>query len=281
MITAVLYGILSMLGYGLSSAIAQKPIRALGSIKAIFYRNIIISIVLFIVLLFQLPETISAQHIALAFAIAFLGYIPFVTFFKGLGTGKIGVVVPISNSAVIVTVLLSLTFLNETLTKLQAGAIALIVIGIILTSINFKDFKKSHLFHLHSGVPYALITCILWGVFWFVWKHPVTLLGPFFSAFIQELSMVIYSGVHLKLLKQNYKWSHTKTFIIMGILAAAGTLFFNLGLQTGPVSIVAPLVFANALVSTLYSRIIYKEKLSTTQYVAAALIIVGIVLVSL
>ncbi len=283
MLTGILFGILSMIGYGLSSAISQTPVRALGSVKTIFYRNTVVSIILAVVLFFNIPEQITLKYIGLSFLIAFLGYVPFVTFFKGLSTGKVGVVVPISNSAVIFTVLLSIIFLQERLNTFQTTAIALIVIGIILNSVNFKDFKQSHIFHPHSGVPYALITCILWGVFWFVWKTPVTWLGPFLSALVQETSMIIFSGAHLNIMKERfalprkYWWN----MLIIGIFAAMGTLFFNLGINVGPVSIVAALVFTNPLISTLYGRFVYREKLNLQQRIAVLLIIGGIVLISL
>ena len=282
MLSAIVFGLLSMFGYGISSALCKRIIERLGSVRAIFYRNLVVSVCLFIVLVFNMPEAFSGKSIAVAFALAFLGYVPFVTFFKALGMGKIGVVVPISNSAVIVTVALSLLFLKEILTSFQLVAIASIVLGIILCSVNFRDFRSSHVFHYHSGVPLALVTCVLWGVFFFIWKHPIMLLGPFLSAFVQEASMVVYSGAQLKITRQNFRFTEkVMTIVIIEIFAAAGTLFFNLGLNVGPVGVVAALSFASPLVSTLYSRIVYKEHLSAKQWIAVMLIIAGIIVISL
>jgi drug/metabolite transporter (DMT)-like permease len=46
------------------------------------------------------------------------------------------------------------------------------------------------------------------------------------------------------------------------------------------VSVVAPLTFANPLISIIYGKFVYKEKLSTYQYLAIILILIGIILIS-
>jgi drug/metabolite transporter (DMT)-like permease len=67
---------------------------------------------------------------------------------------------------------------------------------------------------------------------------------------------------------------------MMAIFTVAGTLAFNLGISLANLSIVAAISSSGPLVSTIYSRIVYKEKLKLSQYLGGILIVLGIVFVS-
>ena len=105
----ILFGFIAMLGFGLGNAIAKVPIQKIGSEKTIFYRNVIISILLFLILIFFGQDAVfSTKYILLAFLIAGIGYIPLLFFYKALNLGKVGVVSPVANSSAIFTVLFSI-----------------------------------------------------------------------------------------------------------------------------------------------------------------------------
>ncbi len=279
----IIFGLISMLGFGLGNALSKIPTQKLGAKKTVFLRNVFISLILIIVLFFFFPLTISFYYIVIALLLSLIGYIAIVTFFAALKVGKVGVVSPIGNSAVIFTVIFSIIFFNETLNSLQLISISLIVLGIILISIDFSDIKNSDLFKIASGVPLALLTCLFWGILWSFIKIPVSILGPVLTSLILEFGIVIFSGIHLKIKKE--KFGIDKNFlgliIIIALFTAAGTLFFNFGLSVAKISIVAPLAFANPLVSALYGRIFFKEKLSFIQWMGVLLIVLGIILISI
>ena len=280
----IIFGLLAMFGYGLSNAMAKVPAKNLGSRKAIFFRGIFVSLLLLIILLFFSRETFfSPTYILIGFIISLIAYIGFNTFYKALKLGKVGIISPIANSSVIFTILLSIVFFNESLTWIQLSLIILITIGIILISINFKDLKNSHLFKISSGIPFALITCLLWGLVFFLYKIPIIILGPILTSFIIEFGMMIFSGIDLKISKIYFNLPNKKEIIhifFVALFGAAGTLFFSLGVNMSGVSIVAALAFANPLISTLYGKFVYKEKLGIPQYVAILLMLTGIVLIS-
>ena len=285
LLAGIIFGLIAMVSWGLSNGISQVPIRRIGSGKTIFYRNIFTSSLLLLgLLLFLGDATFSLPFIALTFGLSLLAYIPLVTFFKALQVGKVGVIAPIANSGVIFTIIFSMIFFKETLTQLQGLSIALIIIGIILISINFKDIRKSHLFALASGIPLALISSFLWGLVFFLFKIPVVILGPILTSFIIEFGILIFSSANLKISRRSFQLrekSMLPYLFAVGLFGALALLSFNLGIRTAPVSIVAPLAFANPLVATLYGGIIYKEKLTFQQYFAILVILAGIVLISL
>ena len=279
----ILAGIIAMIGYGLSNAIAKSPIRNIGSKKTVFYRNLFVTLML-LPLLFIFPaESYKLSYLLIAVLISIIGYLPLVIFYKAMKYGKVGVVSPIAGSAVIITVLLSIIFFNEVLTITQSFAMLLTICGIILISLDFKNFKSSHLFDLSSGAPYALVACLLWGLVFFLFKIPVMLIGPVLTSFIIEAGITFTSAGHIAFSKKSFTLPNKKDLkhiFLIAFFGAIGTLFYTLGLKASYVSIVAVLTSANPLVATLYGKVIYKEKLKASQYIAILFILAGIILIS-
>jgi transporter family protein len=284
---SILFGVIAMIGFGLCNAIAQVPSKEIGSQKTIFFKNIFVSVLLAIPLLFFLNGSFfNIKYILIAFALSLIGYLALVSFYEALKIGKVGIVSPIASSSVIFTIIFSTFFFKESLSSTQIISIILIIIGIILTSLDFSDIKKTNLIKLSNGVSYALITCILWGLVYFLYKIPVTVLGPILTSFITEFGIMIFSGINLKCLKISFDLPNRKILLYIFLVAffgAIGTIFYNLGIsgKHANISIVAALTFSSPLVSTLYGKFVYKEKLSIQQWIAIVLILIGIIVISL
>lgn len=280
----ILFGLISMVGFGLSNAISKAPVQAIGPIKTIYIRNMMIGILMLIVLVFWLPQVdFSLAYILISFGIAVFGYFPLVTFYKAIKVGKVGIVSPIAGSSIIFTVLLSLIFFGESMTLTKTLSLTLITAGIILISINLKNVKTSDFLKFSSGIPYALITCIGWGIVFFLLKIPVDILGPILTSFVLELGTLIMSVLHLRKQRESFhlpKGKILRLILYVAVFGAAGTLFLNLGISRAEVSIVAPLAAASPLIATIYGIWVYKERLRIHQYAAIVLMIVGIVFLS-
>lgn len=225
----------------------------------------------------------SRDYVLIALAISFAGYIPLLTFFKAIDAGKVGIVTPVANSSVIFTIMFSIIFFKESLTEVQLFSIALIVAGIMLISLDLKDMKHSDLFKMSSGVPYALVTCVLWGLVFFLFKFPVTVLGPILTAFITEAGIMVFAGANIVFSGGSFAVPDRNTLkkiAFASFFGAFGSLAYNYGVAAADVSIIAALAFTNPLVATIYAKAIYKEKLCIQQYAAAAMMIAGIVFIS-
>lgn len=273
-----------MFGFGLSNAMAKVPVKKIGAGKTIFLRGLFVSVSLFFVLIIFFSSThFSILYILITFFLSIMAYIAFNFFYRAIKIGKVGIITPIANSSVIFTILFSTIFFKEVITLAQLSSIIVIIIGVFLISLNFKDLKNSQLFQKTSGIQFALITCCIWGVIFFLYKIPTNILGPILTSFIIELGILISSGIHLKIRKNHVypldTGMLTRVFFI-GLFGAVGTLFYTSGIRISDVSIIAALSFANPLVSTVYGKIVYKEKLSILQYIAFMLILTGILLIS-
>lgn len=280
----IFFAVIAMLGYGLGNALAKVPVQKIGSERTIFYRNVMVSILLFVIFLFfSHSATFSVKYILIAFLIAVIGYMPLLFFYKALNIGKVGLVSPVANSSMAFTVLFSIIFFHESISFGQAGAIILIILGIILISLDPRDLKNSKLLKISSGLPYALITSLLWGLVFFLWKIPVNILGPILTSLVIEFGTMICSVVYIYIVKKDFQRPNNKILkyiLFMSLGGALGTLFFNMGIEKANVSIVSPIASGAPLIAALYARLAFKEKLSKLQYLAIIMIILGVILVS-
>lgn len=286
--TGILFGFITLVGYGISDAISAVPARSMGVRHLVFLRNLLIASILFVlVLLFGSWPSVSPFWLIFSIMVSLFGCIPLMTFYRGLQLGKVGVISPVAKSSLVVTVLLAFIFLDESLSFLQLFAFVLIFSGIILISIKFEDIRASELFSLRHGVPYALLSCLFWGVSFFLFKFIVNAYGPLISAFFVESGVLVFSAASLlaspkerkkicQLPNKRIRW------YILGIALTtlAGTTSYMFGVSMAPVSIISALAFSNPAISVLYARFALKEQLRPLQYVAVVLIVMGIIFMS-
>lgn len=279
MTSGILFGLLVMLGHGIGTAISKVPAQNIGSLRSVFYRNLVISAIILISLPF-FESSFSIKYFLLALGTALIGYIALAVFYRAIKTGKVGVVAPISNSSGLVTVVLALLFYEEMLSMEQIISVTLIFLGIVLISINFLDFKNSNLFQFSSGIILAILCAILWGTMYFFLKIPIINLGPLFATFILEFGILMLSLVHIKTQGIELKISITdyKYMLLVGIFGAIGIISYSFGVKVSSnVSVITAMSMANPVVSAIYARFVYKEKLTLQQLVGAFIVVFGII----
>src|SRR3972149_7199454 len=150
--TGIFFGLVSMIGFGINNAMAQSISKKYGSLGAIIYRNAIIVMLLFITTLFYYSgNKFPLYHILFSVGIAFVGYVSLVSFMHAVKIGKIGVVVPIANSSSIFTVLFAVLFFSEILTLNKLIAIAIIITGVVLISVNIKILRDQNYLYYQAG----------------------------------------------------------------------------------------------------------------------------------
>lgn len=281
----VIFGILSMLAFGLGNALSKVPAQKLGGRNSVLFRNLMMSVFLFMIFIFfERNPIISFEYILIAIGVSVIGYLPLFTLYKALDVGKVGVVTPITGSSIFFTVVLSIVFFGERVGVLQGFAIAAIIIGVVLISINFREFRKSHIFDIKSGVPFALVTCLGWGVYAFLFNVPVNVLGPIMTGLITETGILVIGFFAVLFSKEGFRVPDIKTMnyvIMVAFFGVAAVLAYGAGLNSSDVSIVAPIAFANPIVATLYGAVFYGERLKFQQYSGVVLAIMGIVFMSL
>ena len=281
----LILGIAALVLLGLSNSITKIPAKTLGPNKLMFWRGILMTLILgSVVLITGEFVNFSFKYFLITIAISIIGYIPLYFFLKGMGVGKVGIISPVSSIYTIFTTFLAVTVYKEKLPPLEIGAIAVIIMGTILISVSFRDFKNSHLFQKSSGIYYAIIAALGWGLYFFLIRIPVMQMGAVLTSYLEETMMLIIVSLILIFKKEKFilpKWQPLKPVIIIGFLSAAGVLAYYQGIKIYSLSIMTAFSAAGPLIVCLYGGLVYKERLQLKQYISIVMIVSGIIVLAL
>lgn len=179
-------------------------------------------------------------------------------FFTALSSGEPSRVVPVVGSLVpLVTLLIGVFVLGETLSSVEIGASILLIIGGVILSVRLgskvASSARQNLFMLGAGVCFALYFVVMK----YVYDHTTTFLAVFVYSRVLEavLAFILIGPFVLKktaALKSKRQLRHTTSYATRSLfvgnkaLAAAAFLMQHYAIKLGSVSIV------NALQGTQY-----------------------------
>jgi drug/metabolite transporter (DMT)-like permease len=283
-IIGVLTGIGSAAGWGVGDFLAGKSSQKSGPYQAAFLSvlfGLIITAVIY--LIFVRDFGIPSLDIFIRLTILVLGLSAAqILFFKALSIGPIGIVATIGSAYSLVTVPLALGLLGEHLTTGQLVAVATIILGVILTSIQIGG--KSVRLISKRGVLLALGAMIIWGIS-FAFLDPVVESLGWVKAFsLEYVLMVIWELVILGAMGIGFRKLVAPGFNRLVVANSVAFLFgnaaFNLGLEKGLVSIVTPISSAYPVITVLLAWIFLKEHLKRNQLLGIALVITGVTILA-
>ena len=287
----ITFWIIAMLCFGSWNAFTKKALEKISPKQLTFYRGIVTSI-FFLIWIFFLNFQINFERkfVLIAILLGIVWYIPLLFFYKAVRIWKIWIISPIANSYFIWTVLFSILFLWEKIWWLQILSILIIIFWVILTSINFKDWKNSDVFKLSSWIPFALLTCIWRWLFFFLSKYPINILWPILTWFIMEFVIMFSSFVHMKINKEKVEitekniWTQKKSRLYIFLIWFFGAVWvfsFNIWITKYNVSLISSIVWASPIIPIIFSKFFYKEHIKKSQYVAVWIILIWLILISL
>lgn len=217
-----------------------------------------------------------------AVAAGILGGIGYLFFYEGMRVGTVGIVGTISAACPMLTVVLSVVFLSETLALLQVLGIGLIMLCILVLAYDPKHPSASR----RTAVLLSLAGFFVWGIWGFLVKSSVNALG---EGNLDLLLAAGYLGVTAgyAILRRAPKpsgdpptprWWALGVFVFLagGLSAVALTVAYDLG----PAAIVAPISGTYPIIATLAAAAILKEKLDWRIAVALIAFGLGILLLS-
>lgn len=204
-------------------------------------------------------------------------------YFRALQNGDVNKVVPIDKSSTILTMLMAFIFLQESISLLKVICIIVIAAGTLLM-LEKKDVtgeKKSRIW-----LPYAVLSAVFAAATSILGKIGISdvesNLGTTIRTAVVLLMawlMVLVTGKTDKVREIPHK--ELLFICLSGIATGASWLCYYKALQDGPASIVAPIDKLSILVTVLFSRIVFKEKLSLKSGIGLALLTAGTLLLLL
>ncbi len=280
----VLFGIFTMISFGVQDFLMAKISRHIGSFRTSLW-FVLLSFIVFIVLALFLftGSGIDPFMVILLIITGFVSVTAILSFTKGLEIGNVSIIATVGNTWGAITALLGFLILGQRIGSFQILDICLIIIGTVLVSLNLKDVFKLKPNKFHLGLRYAFVAAVAFGLYFFLLSFLTKTLGWFDTAFLVTIPMVLFLLLYGTLTdnKLKVKESRMPLLFLIGILSIVGLLSYNLGVTYNYTDIVAPVSSASPLVTIILAFLFLKERLTNSQKIGVFLILLGLVLLSI
>jgi len=280
----IILGILAMLIWGTSDFFAAKASRSAGVFRTVFWSQLISIAIYLLAYPFMGKTQFISEAAAIMILIAgFLSISAYLSFYKALEIGKVSVISPIVACCAGVTVILSLVFLNETLSVLQAIGVIFAILGAILASLKHRDIRNLLPKDSEAGVKYALFTMLATGIIFVLIDVLVSELGWFMPMFLIRSAAVFYLLTYTLSAKKDITFpkNSTSLLIVVGTLEVAGILIYGAGITSEYTAVVAPIGAAFPVITIILARIFLKETLAANQKIGIISVLASLVLLSI
>lgn len=281
----VLYAFGSALFAGLTAILAKCGIRKTDSTVATAIRTIVVlafswGMVILVGSEAQLAE-ISGRTLLFLVLSSLATGASWLCYFRALQIGDVNKVVPVDKSSTVLTILLAVLFLHETLSWTRGIGMICIAAGTYL----MIEKKQS------TGAAKAGGSWLLYAAGSAVFASLTSILGKIgISGVESNLGTAIRTGVVLimswMMVFVTGKGTQVRKipknelgFICLSGLATGGSwLCYYKALQDGPASVVAPIDKLSILVTILFSYLVFHEKLSKKAAIGLILVVGGTLL---
>lgn len=270
-----------MFAYGLSSPLSKPLVKRYGPPQAAYLRGLTVAFAALITAIPFIPGIHNWHMLPAAVALGIFGYFPLLSFFTALKKSPVGLVTPIAETSLLVIVLLSFSLLHLQIRPLQWLAIGLLIGASLTISLHPKHLSKRSA-KLYAGIPFAVMTSLGWGVYFFLLVPIAKELGPWVTTAVTETSLLLTATAYLRLKNRLPKFRHalSKDAVVPGLLIFSGSLLFSIGSKYANPEIFIPPSQSTAVVATVAGMLLYRERLRTRERLATAVMCFGVLLLS-
>jgi transporter family protein len=282
---SIFFAIVSYVAWG-SNIFGTAATRKIGPYKTTFWLLLfLIPIYALFCLLFPNGlQNLTPSLFIINLGLGIIGGLSMVLYYEALRLGNASLVTTISASFPALVVILSIIFLKESVTTLQLVSILIILFGVFLSSINFKDIKDGK-FKLDSGVILAVMTMVAWGIYYTFIKIPINQIGWAWPNLIASLG---YPSILIVLKVKNIKvglkdFRPRRYFLVLNaVFLGGGLMAFNYAVGLGgDVAIITPIAASYPTLFAILAYFVFKDPITKQQIVGIITTLVGIVLLSI
>ncbi len=286
----ILAAILSAFFAGITSILAKCGIRKTDSDLATALRTVVVLLfswgMVLVVGSIGTLSTVSPKSFLFLILSGLATGASWICYFKALSMGDVNRVVPIDKSSTVLTVLLAILFFGETEHLfLRLLATAILGVGILLM------VEKKGAARTGNGTAKKQKTWMLYAVLSAVFASLTSILAKVgISGVESNLGTAIRTGVVLVMAWvivfakgkhraiRHIDGKELLFVLLSGLATGASWLCYYYAIQNGKVSVVVPIDKLSILVTVLFSRIVFGEKLSRKGMVGLCLMVTGTLL---
>lgn len=291
----LLLGLGAALMWGLTDVSASVASRRFGSVRVLAGAHLAGWLVLVIIGLLRGVQLPSDPGILLsAVAVGLFGAGAYLAFFTGLRIGPLAVVSPTVAAFGGLTVILSVLFLGETLTTLQAAGAALATVGVVLVGfVTDGGLRATRI--VGPGVLLGFAALVLFALMTVASAGPIRQVGWLeFSLLSRTVNVVAIWALLVVSLGTRSRWSQpflaagearsrvgAIAIVAAGLLDITGLISFTIGLEQADTWIVGLASSFGPAIAVLVAVLFMRERLRRTQWLGLAILGAGLVAVAL
>lgn len=280
----ILYAFGSAFFAGITAILAKIGIKNVDSNLATAIRTVVILIfswiMVFIVGSLNTVVNLSSKTIVFLILSGLSTGMSWLCYFKALQLGNVNKVTPIDKSSTILTMILAMIFLGESITGLKIISIILIGVGTYLMIEKKDDDRQAKdnkwLIYAFGSAIFASLTSILG-------KVGIENVESNLGTAIRTVVVFIIAWIVVFVTKKqgevkNIDKKSWKFLLLSGLTTGLSWLCYYKALQNGPASIVVPIDKLSILITIAFSYVILKEKLKRKSIIGLILIVAGTLL---
>ena len=277
----VLFAFLSAFFAGMTSILAKCGIKKTDSNVATFIRTLVVLPLSLLMALIVNPNfslgAVSSKTLVFLVLSGLATGASWLCYFRALSKGDINKVVPIDKSSTVLTIILAVIFLGESVTVYKTLGVVFIAIGTLLM-IEKKDTEKKS--EGEGWLIYALLSAFFASLTTILGKIGIegveSNLGTAIRTavvIVMSFIMVAFTGKTGEIKKIDKK--ELGFILLSGISTGASWLCYYKALQDGEAGIVVPIDKLSILVTIAFSYIVFKERLSKKAMLGLVMIVFG------
>jgi len=281
----IIFGIVALIAWGISDFFAAHSTRNTNATKTFFWSqatSLALLTITFFLFFFKIPSISTVQWIQIV-ALTVVTIAAFLTFYKGLHVGKVGSVSPIVAAWPTVTLFFALTLLGEHLTSLQGIAVALVILGGVLSSFKIHNILKMNFKSIVKGANYAVAAAVLFGIAFTIVDPLVATMGFFIPMLVSKAMQVPILAAYARTRKIDISFPRNIVLPIalVGGLEFVGLMSYTLAISSEFTAVIAPMASAVPMVTIILARIFFKERLDAIQWLGVFTVLTGVAILSI
>ncbi len=285
-ILSVLSGLAGMFGWGIYDFLGGVYSKQIGAFKSFFWSQLAGFISLLTLLFaFAINLNIPIFVIILVPIAAVVYSAGYLFFFKGFEIGNVSIVAATMNLWAVFTMLFEFVFMGQRLSAMQSMGVGLIISGVTLASLNWRDIK-AHSLKLSLGVKETVLGAFFFGVFWNISEVISEEIGWLPTTLFVKFGIIVFLLLFSFHIKRELvlKKAATKTKIMvlfMGSIEAGAGAVVNYGLTVGDAILITPIASALSIVTITLAVIFLKDNVTKLQGLGMIVAVTGIIVTAL
>lgn len=277
----IIYALGAAFFSGITSVFAKIGVNKVDTKLALAIRTIIVLLFSIVVVLimgsFTEINKLNIKTIIFLILSGISTFLLWLTYFKALQLGSINLVTPIDKTSIVLTLILSVIFLNEKITIAKIISMILIILGTFLMTYKKEKTKNNR------WLLYAIYTALFASLTTILGKIGLNNVEANFATLVRTIIVVIIVWfIVLKKKKYNEIKNIDKKSWLSIVLSGVSTSFswlcyFN-ALKLNEASIVFPIEKFSIVFAIIFSTILLKEKLNKKAYIGLFIILLGIIM---